>query len=276
MHVTKRDGTTEEFDERKLRTSLRAAHTTEKDIDEIVAHIKDELTPGMSTEVIYAHAFNLLKKRADATAARYTLRQALADLGPTGYPFEHFVARLFEAQGYATEVGTVLAGKCITHEVDVVARKDGHVVIVEAKFHNRRGISSPAKTALYVHARFQDLRQNSYDHVSQNGESVRHLLVTNTKFSEDAVQFGECVGMEMIGWDYPRTDNLQDLIEDAHLEPVTTLTTLSGSEKKHLLEQGIVLCKSLRDRTDELQALGVSGKKLERVLTEVDQLCHPS
>ena len=41
----------------------------------------------------------------------------------SGFPFERYVARLFDAMGYATQVGIVLPGKCVTHDRDRVGEQ---------------------------------------------------------------------------------------------------------------------------------------------------------
>jgi hypothetical protein len=59
-------------------------------IDDIVRHIKGELKEGMTTSEIYQHAFSLLKKYHAPVAARYSLKQAIIDLGPE----RHFLSLL--------------------------------------------------------------------------------------------------------------------------------------------------------------------------------------
>ena len=50
-------------------------------------------------------------------------------LGPTGYPFEDFIAKLLQADGYETKVRQILKGECITHEIDVIAEKNNKTSI---------------------------------------------------------------------------------------------------------------------------------------------------
>lgn len=272
--VRKADGTTEPFSEDKLRHSLQEARAKDPVIEEIVSHIKEELRPGIKTSSIYNHAFSLLKKHGGASAARYSLRRSLADLGPTGFPFEHFVARLFEAQGYSTQVGIHLTGACVKHEVDVVAKKEGDFVIGEVKFHNEHNIKSDVKTALYVSARFDDLEKSNFDNLNTQGAKPRRILITNTKFTSKAIRFGECADLDLIGWGYPEKGNLEDLITQANLQPVTALTTLSNKDKKKLLDNELVLCKSLRENEKALEQIGMPPTKINTVMGEVDGLCH--
>lgn len=272
--VEKRDGTKEKFQSEKLRESLQEAGAPEEMIQDIVDKITDEVTKETTTNIIYERAFELLKEKRRSFAARYSLRQSLADLGPTGYPFEKFVARIFDAQGYNSSVGVTIQGNCARHEIDVVAESDKKLILVEAKFHNSQSIKSAVQTSLYVNARFNDIEENDYGDFNNEGKKVEYWLVTNTKFSSQAIKYGECSGLQMIGWGYPEEDNLEDLITEASLQPVTALTTLSGSHTKELTKNGVVLCKTLRAERDKLEALGFDEEKIAEVMNEVNHLCH--
>jgi hypothetical protein len=97
-------------------------------------------------------------------------------------------------------------------------------------------------------------------------------LVTNTKFTETAIHYGTCNGLVLIGWNYPKQGNLQDLIIDSGLHPITCLTTLSGSQKKMLLMRGIVLCKTLKEDTSILRSIGMNNEKSNKIIAEINSL----
>lgn len=272
--VQKYDGMKERFDPEKLRHSLLESDTPEDLAEEIITTIVQESQTETTTEIIYTRAFDLLKEKRRSYAARYSLRQSLADLGPTGYPFEQFIGHIFEARGFEVTVGVVIQGECTTHEVDVVAENDDSLILVEAKFHNDRSIKSPLQNPLYVKARFDDLEAGNYGEFDDHEKKVEHWLVTNTKFSKHAIEYGECAGLQMIGWGHPKSGNLEELITEVDLQPVTALTTLSGSNKRDLTKQGLVLCKNIRAERDKLEALGFSEEKIQQVMDEVNHLCH--
>ncbi len=272
--VTKRDGTKEVFKKGKLQQSLKQAHAPDSVVNEIVEKISNSIDKVTSSDALYTKAFDLLKEHRKSYAARYSLRQSLADLGPTGYPFEEFVARIFNTKGFKTHVGTIVDGRCTEHEVDVVAENDDTLALVEAKFHNSRSVKSSLQIPLYVKARFDDLAENGFGEFAARNKTIERWLVTNTKFSDQAVEYGECADLKMIGWGYPEEENLESLIEEASLQPVTALTTLSGSHKRELTKQDIVLCKTLRDKKEKLEALGFDDDKIEEVMEEVNHLCH--
>lgn len=269
IFVVKADGTKELFDIGKLEFSLKRAGATSKAINEILQHINEHLEDGITTREIYKHAFELLQNKDQPIALKYSLKRAIMDLGPSGFPFEDFVAEIFRQKGFTTETGKIVRGFCVEHEIDVVAWNEEKLIMVEAKFHNQLGIKSDLKIALYVKARFDDLRQMTFKY-GRERKLDEGWLVTNTKFTTTAIEYGSCQGgLKMIGWNYPPIGNLHDMILEAKLHPLTCLTSLNGREKKALLEQGIVLCKTLSENKKLLEAIGVTDVKAKKVLEEI-------
>ena len=146
--IKKADGTVEEFNENKLKRSLQRSGASKDEIDFIVGRIQQELHDGMRTQEIYQKAFAYLKVGEKPVAARYSLRRALFNLGPTGFPFEDLLSRLFKSEGYDVKTRSVLSGRCATHELDVAAYKSDHSFVAEAKFHAHPGIKSDLQVAL--------------------------------------------------------------------------------------------------------------------------------
>lgn len=270
--VTKVDGGVEPFEERKLRHSLRRSGADEQAIDDIVAEINAWIKDGTSTTEIYRRARSLLKKRHGTAAVRYSMRRALFNLGPTGFPFEDFLGQLFASQGYRTKTGVTIRGRCVEHEVDLVAYKKDHCFIAEAKFHIHPGMKSDLQVALYSHARFQDLKGM---HLSPNEpcEIVDSYIITNTKFTSAAMEYAQCVGIKVLSWNFPKEKTLQDHIEEAGIYPITALTTLSQQGKRMLLEHGIVLCRDMAGKRDIMRSLGFSPGKIETIIAESVNLC---
>ncbi len=214
--ILKANGKREPFDMNKLRSSLFRAGATDSAIEKVVSRILGELKDNMSTGDIYKYAFDILHKIEKQVARRYSIRRIVMSLGPSGFPFEKFVARLLEAKGYETVTDQIVLGSCVSHEIDVVAWNKEKLIMCEAKYHNELGTKSDLKVALYVKARFDDIREAGT--VFNYGGKKRVLdegwLITNTKFSSTAIHYGECKNLTMIGWNYPETGNLQDMIEE--------------------------------------------------------------
>ncbi len=274
VFIVKRSGEREPFSETKLRRSLEKALASPAMIDEIVRHIRGELEEGMTTSEIYRHAFSLLKQHHAPLAARYSLKQAILDLGPEGHFFERFVGELVKSKGFAVEVGKVVEGFCVPHEVDVVGEKSDYHIMVECKFHNSLGVKSDVKVALYVQARFEDIERRWKAQPGHGQKFHEAWLVTNTKLTSDAIRYAACVGMKAVGWSYPDSDSLQSLTERSGLHPLTCLTSLNNSQKRRLLNQGAILCKDLLGRTNLLGSAGVSQKDISRTTKEIGELCQ--
>ncbi len=269
--VVKAGGRTEAFNPLKLENSLLRAGATIDMSKDILLHIEQELTDGMSTSKIFKHAFFLLEKMQRPAAVRYSLRRAILELGPSGFPFEDFVAQILKEKGFETLTGQMVLGSCVEHEMDVIAWNENKLIMAEAKFHNQLGIKSDLKVALYVKARFDDLKGMKYLYGTERFVD-EGWLVTNTKFTSTAIHYGECQNLKLIGWNYPETGNLQDMIQDSGLHPITCLTSLSSAQKHILLKREIVMCKSLKDDPTILRSLGFNTLKIDRIIEEINLL----
>jgi Holliday junction resolvase len=269
--IKKADGSLQVFDPSKLYDSLINSEASEKTARSIVNHIEREVQDGMSTKQIYDHAFYLLHKQDHPGAIQYSLRRAIAELGPSGFPFEKYICEIFKQKGFNAITNQIYKGRCVEHEVDVVAWNDEKVIMCEAKFHNELGIKSDLKIALYIKARFDDLAQSEFLIGGKKRKLTEGWLITNTKFSSMAVQYGQCQGMHMVGWNYPSMGNLHQMIEDGDLHPITALTSLITFDKKRLLDQGIVLCKTLMEE-GRLESLGFPQDKIEKIQEEITML----
>lgn len=212
MDIVKANGVHEVFDPAKLRFSLTRAGADEDAISTVMAEVMHDLKDGMTTREIYNRAFNALHQYRKPVAMRYSLRRAIQELGPTGFPFEDLVAAVLKEQGYEALTRQTVLGGCVPHEVDVVAWNEQKLIMVEAKFHNEPGIKSDLKVALYVKARIDDLKENVFNYGGRDRKLTEGWLITNTKFSSTAIHYGVCENMVMIGWNYPEEGNLQDMI----------------------------------------------------------------
>ena len=273
VQIIKASGERQKFSEEKLRDSLKRSGASEETINNVVYRIRRELKDGMTTKKIYNRAFSLIKKDK-IVAIRYSLRQAIMDLGPTGFPFEKFLGEVLKTQGFDVKVGVMLYGFCVGHEVDVLASRGDKHIFVEAKFHNQPGIKTDLKVALYVKARFDDLKAIHKKRESASAPVIHEgWLITNTKLTSKARQYGRCSGLKVIGWNYPKKGNLQDMILDSKVHPISCLTTLSKKRKRLIFERGIVLCRDLLKKRDMLKELGMNDRGISSVMNEIGLLC---
>lgn len=264
IYVIKANGERELFSEAKVRESIKRAGINSQYEERILTNIRKRLYQNIPTHKIYEQITSVLGQVNPSGQIRYQLKQAIMALGPTGYPFELFIGYLLEDFGYETQVGLELAGVCVKHEVDVLARKDNRTFFVECKYHNQQGIRSDVKVALYVQARAEDLISKQKDN-----DSYGCWIFTNTKFSADAISYAECKNMRLTGWNYPeKNNNLQKMIEKNNLYPLTILNSLSATEKRQALEGGIVLASQLVNSPELLRALNIQGRMLEKLKNE--------
>ncbi len=198
-----------------------------------------------------------LKKREPGAAVKYTLKKAIMDMGPAGYVFERYMARILNEYGYRTQTGEIIKGFCVDHEVDVIAHKDNNHYMIECKYHNNKGAKSAIQTVLYVYARFLDLKKaNLDDREDYNFKEV--WLATNTKCTTEAIKYANCVKMGIIAWHYPEDKNLEYYIENKKLYPISILPGLKNNHKIKLFENDILTVKDLMDN---------SPKSIEKLLS---------
>lgn len=269
QYVRKSDGEMVAFSEKKLRRSLTRSGATDETADGIIASLRNKLYSGITTREIYDQAFGMLKDLMRPAAARYHLKRAILELGPSGFPFEQFIGELFRRQRFVVETNQFKNGLCVKHEVDVLATAADEQNYIECKYH-QAGIKCDVKVALYVHARFQDIARAGGNNQSKK---LNGWLITNTRFSSDALQYGNCAGLRLMSWDYPAGNGLKDIIDREQLYPVTCITSLSHYEKSRLLHANIVLCSDVLGRPEVLEAASVPAGKITRVMEEIETLC---
>lgn len=260
IQVIKASGETEPFSEEKVRSSLKRAGVSSELVERILNKLKPKLYEGITTKEIYDNVFGLLKELESHFASKYNLKNAIMELGPTGYPFEKFVAKVLKQEGYVVEVNQIVQGNCVSHEIDVIAQKEKDRFMIECKFHNQPGFKVNIKTALYVYARFLDVQKNDF----QQG-----WLVTNTKITPDVIAYAQCVGLKVVSWEYPAEANLRVLVEKSGLNPITALLSLNENQKKGLLEAGIVTCRDLIEGKVEF----LPPQVLEKAKIEAQKIC---
>jgi len=272
IKVKKFSGELVDFDERKLVNSLKAAQANHNLATKIVKEVNQSLYDGMSTKEIYQKAFKLLKKQRPS-AARYKLKRAIMELGPSGFPFEKYIGHILKFDGYDTEVGIIMQGNCVTHEIDVLAKKDDRCYVIECKYHNSQGKPNDVKIPLYIHSRFNDIHNRLKAMDPDSGIKYSSWIFTNTRFTGDAIAYAKCSGMQLISWDYPENKSLKYRINKSGLFPITSLTSLSKREKSLLLDEGIVLCQEINQNPAILNKFGISNTKIKKVLEDIKELC---
>lgn len=270
--VTKSDGRIVSFDPNKIIKILRKVGADEQAISLVLQQTYKVLYEGISTKKIYESVFRNLKKMDKSLAGRYNLKKAIFALGPSGFPFEKYVGSLFIAEEYSVKTGITVSGKCVNHEVDIVAENTSEMNMMECKFHSNQKSYCSVQHSLYVRARFWDIERKSEQDDTCLPRKFFGWLVTNTRFSTDAITYGTCSGLRMMSWDFPLNSSLKDRIDRLGLHPVTSIISLSQKEKRELLARNIVLCQSLN--AEILESLGITGTRIPDIIRESASLCR--
>ncbi len=273
IKIKKASGITEDFNPDKLLGSLIRAGADRDQAQEVISLIIPDMQPYTSTKKIFRLARKYLRQFNRSTVLRYSLKKSLLRFGPSGYPFEKYVGELFKNYGYSVNTGVLLGGKCVTHEVDVFAFNDNEIRLVECKYRNRVENAPDVKVAMYFDSRFRDLRAGMK--TQYPGKSFSGWLVTNTRFTNDAIKYAACSGLKLISWRYPDKGSLEQMIEEKKLYPVTVISSLTSGQTRQLFEQKVILMKDLAKMApgDIKGLLSVSDRRALALKEQADKLC---
>lgn len=274
LKIIKTSGATEEFDRRKIKKSLLDAGIHADEAENVIDMVIQSLRPPFTTRKVFRAAKKFMRRYSPISTMKYSIKQAIYALGPSGYPFERYIAKVLQKDGYEVEVGRFVDGACVTHEVDVLARRDDSCYVVECKFHQNHKTISDVKTALYVYARFQDILKAG-DTCPNGNHLLKGMIVTNTRFTSEAIKYAECVGLKALGWKYPVSHSLEKTIEEGKTYPVTILPASTKKIVHSLIENDVVLAEELLDM-DTRELAGLTGLKpdvLSHLRTQAEQIC---
>ncbi|NGM61914.1 restriction endonuclease [Sphingobacterium sp. SGG-5] len=272
MQVKKYSGELVPFNPDSLRHSLSRSGANAKEVNTVFTQIQHKLYNGISTRELYELAFRLLKEHRNVYAARYSLKKALRDLGPEGFYFERWVAKLFQTNGYEAITGQTIQGHAVTHEIDVVAMNEKELLAIECKFRNDIDAKISVTTPMYFMSRVKDISDITYTFFHKTRKITAGWLVTNAYFTSDSIKFGEYHKMNLLSWDYPKENSLKLRVDDNGEYPITCLTSLSTSEKAQLLKQQCILVKDIVRFPKFLQDLPISDPKRRKILLEAQEL----
>ena len=256
----------EPFSHHKLRSSLE--HTClPADLCHSIAEEVTETLKGhsrISSDEIFARTERKVREKSRLAATQYSLKRAIFDLGPEGHNFEVFVSKYFRQLGYETLECVTFQGLHVKHEVDVVAVKGKEKLFVECKFHNHLGIKNDIKVALYVKARWDDLK------AGPDGKSLSGFcLASNTSFTTDALTYGNGTKLRLMGVNAPNQRSFFDDLKELKLYPVTSLSSASKPVKKEAIARKLVLARDLLGEENFLQKLGCTPEEIKNICDEI-------
>lgn len=272
--IIKSNGERVPFDAERVRQSILRAGGAQVDVDAVVAAVQRSIHASSTTNDVYKAVRHELALRTPGVACRYTLRDALLQLGPAGFYFEQYLAQLLAHTGYTTELPDEFEGSCVRHEVDVVAKKDGKEFAIEAKFRSKTGNVVHLKDVLASYARYLDLLDGAVTHRCPRFDAF--WIVTNGKFSDRAATYGTCKRMPLIGWNFPtRTTGLASMIDRTGLYPVTVLN-ISKAELSSFADAGLLLCDDLtkHEASDISHRVGISQSRAMELIELAGAVCE--
>lgn len=266
VYVTKADGTRQLFDREKVvRTCLRVG-ASRRIAEEVAGRVEDRLYDGMATSKILQLTFRLLRKYKPAIRHILDLRRGLSLMGSKP-EFESFVQVLLARNGFEVATNRILTGKCAEHEVDAIAKKDGVTYFVEAKHHVSYHTPTGLDESRIARAILEDVTEG-FELGRSSLRIDRAMIVTNTRYSEHAMRYGECRNILQIGWRSPGNLSLQNLIEEKNLYPLSCLRGLKKENRTKLADSGVVLIEQLYE--GELSWLvrrtGIPRKTLDQII----------
>ena len=268
--VIKRDGSEVPFDDRRVLGSIERVGVPKELHDRVLDHIKEKVQADntITTDEIFYHIREFLIDKDKRSGLRFNLRQAIFELGPTGFPFEKYLGKIFADQGYKVQTDLIMEGECVNHEIDLLLEKNRKREIVEAKFHNQIIGKTDIHVLLYTYARFLDVKdKNNLDGV---------WVATNTKISTESIDYANCKGIKVLSWNYPQEWNLAEFVEKPKMYPVTTLTDLTTEEERRFIDNGIVLASDLLKISDEELRTKylIDGKRIPVIRESAELICN--
>jgi hypothetical protein len=273
--VIKEGGEKEPFKKGKFCGSLKEVGVPNVLVDEICNVVVEDLRPGITTSQIFRNASRYLMKKNKNAAMRYSLKRGISELGPAGFIFEQFVETVLSSLGYKTKRNVILRGECVSHEVDVLAKREEEHMLVEAKYHNSMGTKTALDVLMYAGARLDDIVK-----VSNKLENKRNIhgmwLITNTKFTHTAIKYGICKGIRMTGWNYPKKEGLEDVIREHALYPVTVLPSVDKRIRGKLAEVNLMLASDLAPYSAKSlrKYINIDTKKAQEIISEAHILVY--
>ena len=249
LTVIKVNGDKEPFSFQKVFRSAIRAGAPRQLAGEIAFKIQKEAYPGVTTSDIFRKVKKLLKQQSRRSALRFDLKKSIRELGPTGFPFEKYVGEIFNNLGFNVKINQFISGKCVSdYEVDFIAEKENLIYIGECKYRNVFKERVDLKDALANYARFSDILSGSYFKYKK-GRNIKFktMLVSNGKFTNKAINYSRCMGVDLLGWRFPGNKGLENIVESQKLYPITILPSLRGYIKKTLVGNRLMLVRDILD-----------------------------
>jgi len=271
LYIINSNGERESFSAEKVYRSAKRVGASKELAKKIARTIEKEVYPGITTLEIFKRVKKLLQQEVPKAALKFNLKKGMKKLGPTGFPFEKYVGAIFSRNNFEVKLNQHISGYCCKYEIDFVAKKNGLLYIGECKYHNLSGNRVHLDTALANYARFLDIKKGKFGHKNLK---IKSLLVTSTKFTTKSIDYSNCLGVKLLGWNYPRNKGLEGLIDSQKLYPITILPSLNRHLAEIFVSRKIILAQDiLRINVAKFnRGTKISEQHLKRLIKEAEIL----
>lgn len=275
IFVIDSQGKREPFSWRKVYQSALRVGAEKPLAKKIATRLSQEVYNNIPTSEIFKRVERYLYEDFPKAGMRYSLKEAMRRLGPTGFLFEKYIASILNQLGFTTQLNQYVNGACVTHEIDIISKKDNQIILNECKFHALAGGRVDLEVAMYTYARYLDILNGNFlkKYFSQK-MSLRSMIITNSKFTTEAIRYAECMKIDLLGWRYPENRGLEYVIESNKFYPITILPSLTNDLLTLLSDHKILLIQDLLE-TDLIKLakiIKIPQSRLEQLRSEAQIL----
>jgi len=241
IKVIKLNGDKEQFSVKKIINSAKRAGATDYLAKKIARKIEKEVYQNIKTSEIFDNIRNELKKEDVYVALRFSLKEAMKKLGPAGFCFEDFVRNVLSNYQMKVDINKIINGACSSYELDFLAEKENLTYLGECKYRNDSKDRIDINVCLKSYAILGDIKETN----RFKDKKLNFLIVTNSKFTTEAIKYANCKKMELLGWNYPKDEGLESLIESKKLYPITILPSFKGYLMEVFRKENLMLVEKV-------------------------------
>ena len=261
--MIKADGSKQLFNREKVVQTCLSMGANTYVANKVAARVERRLYEGIPTRTILQLIFRFMRGYKPTIRHLFDLRKGISLMDPKP-EFETFIQVLLDHSGFDVTPNQILRGKCVEHEVDAIAKKDGVTYFVEVKHHFSYHALTGLDESRIAQAVLEDVTEGFILGMTDL-KIDRAMIVTNTKYSDHAIKYGTCKNILQIGWSSPQYLGLKDMIEKGNLYPLSCLRDLNTETRRKLVNAGIVLIKQLLDQ-DKAAIAAKTGLTKELIL----------
>lgn len=272
IEVIKYNGEKEPFSINKVYNSALKAGASFSLAKQISLDIEKDIYPDIRTSEIFKRVKEELKNQDIQLAIKFSLKEGIRKLGPDGFLFESFIKKILSNYCMKIKEGKIISGKGSKYELDFLAEKDNKLYAGECKYRNKSNCVIDINVCLKSFAILEDIKDN----VIFEGKEPVSFIVTNSKFTNEAIKYSACKGIKLLGWRYPEKRGLERLIEEKKLYPATILPSFHGQLISIFEREGIILAREVLNIDVEKysKTFNISKRVLESVKEEAEILIN--